>query len=78
MKTAISVPDRIFAEAEAVARRLGITRSELYAKAVAAFLLAHRRRNVTEALDRVYAHERARIDPVLARMQSASIPAEEW
>lgn len=78
MKTAISLPDRIFEEAEEAARRLGITRSELYAKAVAAFLAAHRSQNVTEALNRVYAVQPSRVDPVLARIQSASVPAEEW
>jgi Ribbon-helix-helix protein, copG family len=33
MKTAISVPDRIFARVENAAKRLGISRSEFFARA---------------------------------------------
>lgn len=77
MKTAVSMPDEVFQEAEQVACRLGVTRSELYAKAVAAFVETHRGLGVPEALDRVYAERPSRIDPVLARMQAASIPPPE-
>ena len=34
MKTAISIPDEVFRSAERLAQRLGVSRSELYAKAV--------------------------------------------
>ena len=55
MKTAISIPDPVFEEAEALANRLGMSRSELYAKAVKSYLGEHRREGITEALNRVYA-----------------------
>lgn len=42
MKTAISIPDEVFAEAERVARRLGMSRSELFTKAVQAYLQTRR------------------------------------
>jgi metal-responsive CopG/Arc/MetJ family transcriptional regulator len=38
MKTAISIPDLLFDEAEKLAQRLGMSRSELYAKALAAYI----------------------------------------
>ena len=38
MKTAVSVSDDLFCLAEATARRLRVSRSELYAKAIAEFL----------------------------------------
>lgn len=34
MKTAISIPDKVFRSADALARRLGISRSELYTTAI--------------------------------------------
>ena len=40
MKTAISIADDIFRAAEQVAKRKGFSRSELYARAVAAMVRA--------------------------------------
>jgi metal-responsive CopG/Arc/MetJ family transcriptional regulator len=53
MKTAISVPDDVFEEAERVARRLKKSRSELYSQAVAEYVARHATDRVTEAMDRV-------------------------
>ncbi|MHB8420434.1 MAG: hypothetical protein ACYDCL_20365 [Myxococcales bacterium] len=72
MKTAISVPDRTFREAERAAKRLGISRSELYSKALSAYLESHRAEDVTEA-NAVYAGEDSNLDPVLAKMQAAAL-----
>ena len=41
MKTAISIPDPIFQAAEEAAARLSMSRSQLYTKAVAAFVEIH-------------------------------------
>src|SRR5580700_6419740 len=54
MKTAISVPDEIFEEAERLARQRGMSRSELYAKAVAEYVKGERFVGVRERLDAVY------------------------
>lgn len=51
MKVAVSIPDSIFQEAEELARQLGTSRSEIYARALAAFTAAHASDRVTEALD---------------------------
>ena len=62
-----------------MARRLGLSLSELYAQAVNAYLEAHREdAAVTEALNRVYAEESSAPDPVLTQLQLASLPKEEW
>lgn len=79
MKTAISLPDELFVAADRAARRLGLTRSELFRKALIAFLERHDDRLVTQALNRVYdehAYESG-LDPELAEMQALSIPADE-
>lgn len=78
MKTAISLPDPTFEAAEELAGRLGMSRSQLYRRAIEQFLESYRRQRVTEALDEVYAEEPSELDPTLVAMQAASIPNEEW
>lgn len=51
MKIAVSVPDALHERAEEFAARLGLKRSQLYARAVEEFLLAHDEDAVTAALD---------------------------
>lgn len=53
MKTAISVPDEIFEDAERLAARLGKSRSQLYAEAMAEYLTRHEPETITERLDEV-------------------------
>ncbi len=40
MKTAVSIPDELFHQAETEARREGLSRSRLYSRALAAYLAA--------------------------------------
>ena len=53
MKTAISLPDRLFRAAEQHARRTQKSRSQLYADALADYLARHAPDEVTEAMNRV-------------------------
>ncbi|MGD8914089.1 MAG: hypothetical protein PVI97_09955 [Candidatus Thiodiazotropha sp.] len=79
MKTAISIPDSIFQAAEGLAHRLGISRSELYAKAVAEYMDSHKSQNVTKVLNEIYSEkESSSLDETLDTMQMRSIPKEEW
>ena len=78
MKTAVSIPNPIFEAAEELTSRLGISRSQLYAKAVERFVDDYRQKNVTEALDRVYGEEPAELGPGLVALQATSLPADEW
>jgi len=55
MKTAISIPDEVFAEVERLARRLKKSRSELYSHALREFVARHGPDYVTETLDRICA-----------------------
>lgn len=54
MKTAISIPDALFDSAETLASRLGMSRSQLYATALARLLAEHERGQVTARLDAIY------------------------
>lgn len=55
MKTAISIPDDLFDDAERLARDLNKSRSRLYGDAVREYVARHSAERVTETLDRVCA-----------------------
>ncbi len=78
MKTAISIPDKVFREADRLAKRLGLSRSELYVRAVARFLEHHRLEGITEALDEVYSHEDSSLPPRIAAAQASSVSDNKW
>ena len=81
MKTAISIRDDIFEAAEKVALDMGISRSELYSKAVELFVSRHENERVTERLDAVYgeAGSWSALDGTLVTLQTLSLPTdEEW
>jgi metal-responsive CopG/Arc/MetJ family transcriptional regulator len=78
MKTAVSLPDDLFQEAEATARRLQVSRSELYAKAIAAFLKQHDSSVITERLNAVYSRRQAKLDGELHRAQLKSLEKDAW
>jgi hypothetical protein len=80
MKTAVSIPDPVFEAAECLAKRLGKSRSQLYAEALQAFLDQRRGGSITERLNEIYdaEPELAELDPVLKEMQYRSVPKEEW
>ena len=80
MKTAISIPDSLFKEADRLAKRRGWSRSELYANAVTAYVNSERFSGVREKLDAVYGNdeEDSAIDPFLADAQDRALPREKW
>jgi len=78
MKIAISVPDDVFQAGEHLARQLGISRSQLYADALSAYLSVRGAVAVTARLDAIHAKEPAHLDPVLARTQTARLADEAW
>jgi metal-responsive CopG/Arc/MetJ family transcriptional regulator len=77
MKVAISVPNPTFEAAERVSKRLGMSRSQLYSRAVEAFVKTHRGVNVREALAAVYGAEPSGVDPVIDQLQAEAL-REEW
>jgi metal-responsive CopG/Arc/MetJ family transcriptional regulator len=76
MKVALSIPDELFESAETLTRRLGVSRSRLYATALAEFVAKNRGRKITERLNAVYASEESRLPPAIRRMQSRSLLRE--
>ena len=78
MKTAISIPDAVFSRADNFARRRKITRSALFTAAVDEYVQKHRGEDVTRQLNEIYAKEDSSLDPVLEKLQTISLPKEEW
>ena len=78
MKTAVSLPDDLFRLAEATARRLRVSRSELYARAIAEFLKRLDGNAITERLNDVYSLHPAKLDSELHRAQLQSLEKDAW
>jgi len=78
MKTAISIPDNVFRSADSFAKRHGLSRSELYATAVAEFLARRRGKQITSRLDSVYEEIDSSLDSAVEGLQSRSIRDENW
>ncbi|MEW5814718.1 MAG: hypothetical protein AB1798_04880 [Spirochaetota bacterium] len=53
MKTAISLPERIFKQAERYARKLKKSRSQLYVEAITEYLERHAPDTITEEMNQV-------------------------
>jgi hypothetical protein len=73
-----SIPDDLFEFAETLGKRLGVTRSRLYATALADFVAKHRGRRTTERLNAVYAEGEGRLDPAVRRAQRRSLAPDRW
>lgn len=78
MKTAISIPDELFESADALAERLGVSRSHLYASAVAEYLAKHVEAKVTDRLNSVYAGRSSQLEPDVREAQRRTIERSEW
>ena len=64
MKTAISIPDSLFNDAEITAKQLGLARSQLYVKAIKEFIEHHNKERITEKLDKLYTNQNNSDDPI--------------
>lgn len=79
MKTAISIPDPIFKTAERLAKRLGLSRSELYVRAISSYVDSQKGQRVTDLLNKIYADSADNtLDSKFKNAQLKSINKEEW
>jgi len=78
MKIAISVPDDVFAAGEHLAKQLRLSRSQLYADALSAYLSARGAAAVTAKLNGIYATEASTLDSALADTQLKHLANEAW
>jgi antitoxin MazE6 len=78
MKTAISLSQEVFAQADRLARRLHKSRSALYREAVAEFIARHEPDAITEAMDRVADEIETRPDSFSSAAATQVLERVEW
>lgn len=78
MKTAISLPDGVFEQAERLARRLKKSRSELYREAVAEYVARHDPEAITEAMNQVAEQLDTRSDAFSVEAGRQILERTEW
>jgi len=79
MKTAISIDDGLLQEADDTARRLGVSRSRLFALAVGDFLERQRREQMLAQLNQVYADHGEPLERRLLKGMKAKLRrTERW
>lgn len=78
MKTAVSIPDRLFQQAEKLARRLGKSRSQVYREALAEYVARREPNAVTVALDEVVEELGGDVDGWVAKAGRSALERSEW
>ena len=78
MKTAVSLPDRLFRQADRLARKLKKSRSQLYAEAIAEYLTRHDPEAITAALDRLAERVDTGADALVVAAAAGTLRASEW
>ena len=78
MKVAVSIPDDVFAEADVLARELQTSRSEIYARALAAYVATHDPDRVTEAMNAVVDEVGPAADAFVDRAARRVLERTEW
>lgn len=78
MKTAISIPDDVFAEAERLARTLNKSRSQLYSHALREYVARHGEDHVTKALDRLCGEIRPADEEFLREVANRTFQRSSW
>jgi predicted transcriptional regulator len=78
MKTAISLPDAIFRDAERLAKRLKKSRSKLYMEAVVEYVARHEPEAITEAMNELAAKLDTRPDEFATAATRRVLGRSEW
>ncbi|HVR04255.1 MAG TPA: hypothetical protein VMT47_19105 [Polyangia bacterium] len=78
MKTAISIPDAVFEDAERLAKRLKRSRSDLYSRAVSEYVARHTLDQVTAAMDEALASVDEPVDPFATKTARRTLRRTEW
>jgi len=78
MKTAVSIPDDVFEDAERLAGRLQTSRSQLYARALSEFVARHDDDHVTAAMNQVVEEVGGKDDDFSRRAGQQTLRRVEW
>ncbi len=77
IKTDVAISLPIHNAANHLAKKLGLSLSELYTLAITSYMAKYPE-NITEMLDRVYEQESSAIDPGLMDLQVRSLDDDAW
>lgn len=77
MKANVSIPSSVAQAAERLAKRLGVSLSDLYTVALSSYVTTHQE-DITEVLNQVYATEPSKLDDELIKVQVALLDGETW
>jgi len=78
MKTAVSIPDEVFEEAERLARRMKKSRSQLFSHALAEYVARHAPDHVTESMNKVCSEIGSEPDPFVSAASRRLLERSEW
>jgi predicted transcriptional regulator len=78
MKTAISIPDDLFDDAERLAHELNKSRSRLYGDAMREYVARHSAERITETLDRVCAEAAPHGDQFTQAAAHHTLERSDW
>jgi metal-responsive CopG/Arc/MetJ family transcriptional regulator len=78
MKTAISLPDDVFKEAERFAHQSRKTRSQLYAEAIAEYLARHAPDDITDRMNQVWDRVSADENEFITEAARQTLSKESW
>lgn len=78
MKTAVSIPDDVFEEADRLARRTQKSRSRLFTDALREYVARHAPDEVTEAMNRVVDDVGEPSDPFVAAAARRILKRTQW
>lgn len=78
MKTAVSIPDAVFDEAERLRLEIGTSRSQLYSSALREFMARHAPDRLTDAMNRVVDEVGGEIDDFSRKASRRLLQRVEW
>ena len=78
MKVAVSIPDPVFAQGEALAKRMKLSRSKLYAKALDAFVADHVNDALTAQINAALDKIGNEPDPFVMEAARQTLKRVEW
>jgi metal-responsive CopG/Arc/MetJ family transcriptional regulator len=78
MKTAVSLPDDLFQDAERLVRRRKTSRSSVYADALREYVARHDPEAITEAYNRVIEELGQPHDPAFSAASARTLLRSEW
>jgi metal-responsive CopG/Arc/MetJ family transcriptional regulator len=78
MKTAVSIPDKVFQGAERLAKRSKKSRSQLFSDALKEYVARHAPEDVTEAMNQVCGKLGDAKDPFVSEAARRTLERNEW